>query len=93
MKRSPFARRACSRRMVSVHSALPPSMTMSFLSSSGTRLSITASVPLPAWTRITILRGRDRDPTNSSKVLAPYRPPGVAGFSATNFSVFSVVRL
>ncbi len=93
MKRRPFSRSAFSRRIVSVQSELPPSTTMSPGSSSGTRLSITASVPLPAWTRMTILRGFASDWTNSSSVFVPTTPPGVLGFSATNFSIFSVVRL
>ena len=82
----PFSRSAFSRRMVSVHSALPPSMMISPCSKSGTRLSITASVALPAWTRMMALRGRASDCTNSSSVLVPTTPPGVFGFSATNLS-------
>jgi hypothetical protein len=39
------------------------------------------------------LRGRESDLTNSSSVFVPTKPPGVFGFSATNLSVFSVVRL
>ena len=93
MKRRPFAASAFSRRIVSVQSALPPSITMSPCSSRGTRPSMTASVALPAWTRMTILRGLARDWTNSSRVFVPLTPPGVFGFSATNLSVFSVVRL
>ncbi len=93
MNRRPFSRSAFSRRIVSVQSALPPSITMSPASSSGTSPSITASVPFPAWTRITILRGLAKLFTNSSSVWVPTTPPGVDGFSATNLSVFSVVRL
>ena len=54
---------------------------------------MTASVPFPAWTRMTIFLGFAIDPTNSSSVFVPTTPPGVTGWSATNFSVFSVVRL
>ena len=89
MKRKPFSRRAFSRRMVSVQRALPPSMMMSPGSKTAARPSITASVGLPAWTRMMALRGLASDAANSSRVLAPTRPPGVLGFSATNLSVFS----
>ena len=54
---------------------------------------MTASVALPACTRMTILRGFASEATNSWSVFVPTTPPGVAGFSATNLSVFSVVRL
>jgi hypothetical protein len=93
MKRRPFSRRAFSRRMVSVQSALPPSMMMSPCSKTAARPSITASVGLPAWTRMMALRGLAREAANSWRVLVPTTPPGVFGFSATNLSVFSVVRL
>ncbi len=93
MKRRFFSRSAFSRRMVSVQSALPPSITMSPASSSGTSPSMTASVALPAWTRMIIFRGRASDATNSGSVFVPTSPPGVPGWSATNLSVFSVVRL
>jgi len=93
MKRRPFSLRDFSRRMVSVQRALPPSIMISFGARRGMRPSITASVAFPACTRMTILRGRPMDWTNSPRVLLPTRPPGVEGFSATNFSVFSTVRL
>jgi hypothetical protein len=79
--------------IVSVKRELPPSITMSPFSRSGVRPSMTASVPLPAWTSRMIFLGLERDFTNSSIVFVPTTPPGVFGLSATNLSVFSVVRL
>ena len=93
MKRSPLSLYAFSRLIVSVHSEFPPSITMSPFSRSGVRLSMTASVPFPAWTRRTIFLGFAIERTNSSIVFDPTTPPGVRGLSATNLSVFSVVRL
>ena len=93
MNRSPFSLKAFSRRIVSVQSELPPSITMSPFARSGASPSMTASVPFPAWTRMTIFLGSESEATNSSSVFVPTTPPGVEGFSATNLSVFSVVRL
>ena len=93
MKRSPFSPYAFSRLIVSVQRELPPSITMSPFSRRGVRPSMTASVAFPACTRMTIFLGFAIEPTNSPSVFAPTTPPGVRGFSATNFSVFSVVRL
>ena len=56
----PRSRSASSRRRVSTKCALPPSMTMSPSSSSGTSSSITASVGSPALTMMIDLRGRSR---------------------------------
>jgi hypothetical protein len=78
---------------VSVQREFPPSITMSPFSRRGVRPSMTASVPFPAWTRRTIFLGLAIERTNSSSVFVPTTPPGVFGLSATNLSVFSVVRL
>jgi hypothetical protein len=57
-KRRFLAVRAASRRTVSFHSALPPSMMQSPGSRSGVSESMTASVGPPALTRKTMRRGR-----------------------------------
>ena len=54
---------------------------------------MTASVGLPAFTSRITLRGVERDCTKSASSAWPVRPPGVLGFSATNFSIVAVVRL
>ena len=51
---------------VSAKCALPPSRTMSPVSSSAASSSITASVPAPAFTMITTRRGRSSEATNSA---------------------------
>ena len=67
--RRPRSFSSFSRRMVSVHRALPPSMMISPCWSRGARLLITASVGLPALTSMTILRGRASD---SNEVLQSF---------------------
>ena len=93
INRKPSAESSFSRRMVSSHFALPPSIMISPSSISGTRLSITLSVAHPACTKMITLRGRLSEATKVSSVSQPSRPPGVFGFAATNASVLEVVRL
>jgi hypothetical protein len=96
-KSSPLSVNAFSRRTVSVHSALPPSMRQSPVSSSGVSESTTASVPGPALTRITMRRGRLIDLTKSAGdaagMIAPPGPMTLGGLSAVNCSVTLAVRL
>ena len=54
----PLAANSFSRRIVSVHKALPPSIIMSPCSKNGSNALIVTSVALPAFTNNTILRGR-----------------------------------
>ena len=66
--------------------------------SSGTRLSITASVAAPAFTMMTTRRGRAMEATKSGSVDAgtsapPVVPKTEGGFLAMKRSVTSVVRL
>ncbi len=61
----PVSRTAFSRRMVSVNSELPPSMMMSPGSKTETSSSITASVPLPACTMMSAVRGLLSESANS----------------------------
>ena len=82
-----------SRRMVSSQRLFPPSMTMSSLSSRGRSCAMTASTGPPAFTRMIILRGLLIDLTKAFSCLNPMSPPGVSGFSFTNFSVVAVVLL
>jgi hypothetical protein len=61
---------------VSAKWVLPPSMTMSPVSSSGSSWASTSSTGLPALTSIRIRRGFSRAATNSGKVGGPtmFRP-------------------
>jgi len=70
-KRRPLAASQASRRSVSAYRLLPPSMTMSPSSSSGSSCSITASTAAPACTISWILRGRFRLATKPARVSKP----------------------
>ena len=65
-KLMPVSRTAFSRRMVSVKSALPPSTMMSPGSKTLTSSSMTASVPLPACTMMSAVRGFASDAANAA---------------------------
>src|SRR3954451_17414212 len=88
----PRPARSVVRRCVSWYRALPPSMTMSPSSSSGTSSSITASVAGPACTMIRMLRGRSSACTNSSVLTVGTKSPS-APCAAINASVRACVRL
>ncbi len=90
-KLMPVSRTAFSRRMVSVNSALPPSTMMSPGSNTETSSSITASVPLPACTMTSAVRGLLKEAANSSMVFAGMNP--ASGCSSMRVSVRAQVRL
>ena len=90
-KLMPVSRTAFSRRMVSVNSELPPSMMMSPGSKTFTSSSMTASVPLPACTMMSAVRGFEscrRTPGRPSSSTKP-----ASGCSDASASVFSGLRL
>ena len=87
----PVSAIACSRRIVSVKSALPPSTMMSPGSNRWTSSEITASVPAPACTMMMAVRGVASEATNSSMVSAATKP--ASGCSVTSVSVRANVRL
>src|SRR4051795_13530214 len=91
-KCSPRSASAAVRRWVSWYRALPPSMTMSPSSSSGTSSSMTASVAGPACTMIRMLRGRCRARTNSSVLVVGTKSPSPP-CAAISASVRACVRL
>ena len=93
INRKPLALRAFSLRMVSVQRALPPSIIMSPAVKTLASSSITASVAVPALTKITALRGVLRLAAKSASVAAPLSFPGVERLAAKNSSVLAVVRL
>src|SRR3954452_248396 len=91
-KCSPRSASAAVRLWVSWYRALPPSITMSPSSSSGTSSSMTASVGLPACTMIRMLRGRESAPTNSSTLPVGTKSPSPP-CAAISASVRAWVRL
>ena len=91
MKRRPSGVSQASRRSVSVNRLLPPSMTMSSRSSSGSSCSMTESTAAPALTMSMILRGLARLATNAARVSAPHSR--LPGWAATNSRVTPTLRL
>ncbi len=90
-KFSPRSRRSASRRIVSWKLALPPSTMMSPSSKRSASCSITASVPLPAWTMMIAVRGFASDATKSSMLSLATKP--ASGWSASSVRVRSGERL
>jgi hypothetical protein len=93
MKRRPFSRSAFSRRMVSVQSALPPSMMMSPGSKRGGEAVDHGVGGLAGLDQDDGLAGLGQGGGEFLEGLGANDATGVCGFSATNLSVFSVVRL
>ena len=87
-KCSPCSFSCASRRIVSGKCALPASMTMSSVSSSGMSSSITASVPGPALTMMITRRGRSSEATKSAIVSEARKVPSCPA-SASRDSVFA----
>ena len=71
IKSMPLTASSFSRRMVSVHSELPPSIIMSPCSKKGSNALMVTSVALPAFTNSTILRGRLMLRTKEAKSACP----------------------
>ena len=67
IKSMPLTANSFSRRIVSVHNELPPSIIMSPCSKNGNKALIVTSVALPAFTNKIILRGRLILNTNEAK--------------------------
>ena len=67
IKSMPLTANSFSRRMVSVHNELPPSIMMSPCSKKGNKALMVTSVALPALTNKMILRGRLMLSTNDAK--------------------------
>ena len=88
----PWSLRCASRRRVSLKCALPPSMSMSPFSSRGANSSITASVAAPAFTMMTMRRGRCSEATNSSAVRLGTKVPSFPKLPMTSLTR-AVVRL
>src|SRR4051812_2481498 len=85
MKRSPFSRHSSVRRRVSRNCELPPSITMSPSSSSGSSSPITPSTGAPALTITRIRRGFSSASTNSSSVSPAVNLPSEAYCSMKSF--------
>src|SRR4051794_21026502 len=92
MKRSPRSRHSSVRRRVSRKRELPPSITMSPSSSSGSSASITPSTGAPALTMTMIRRGLSSESTNSSSDSAAANLPSSL-CSAMNSRMRSAERL
>src|SRR4051794_11554261 len=92
MKRRPRSRHSSVRRRVSRKRELPPSITMSPSSSSGSSASITPSTGAPALTMTMIRRGLSSESTNSSSDSAAANLPS-SPCSAMNSRVRSAERL
>ena len=71
IKSMPLTASSFSRRIVSVHNELPPSIIISPCSKKGSKALIVTSVALPALTNKMILRGRLMLNTNEAKSACP----------------------
>ena len=92
----PLATNSFSRRIVSVHNELPPSIMMSPCSKNGNSALIVTSVALPALTNKMILRGRLILNTKEAKSACPTTFACEGSFflhSSTKFTIFLGSRL